>query len=511
VACSPSDAGVDGLWGFEWAGTGAVSDVQPGTWRVLPASLSQLCYIGAEEMKDRLGVQGNSDDYAIQTSILAAAGWINEYCVVMDTPVLTADLKWVQAGDLTLGQELIGVDEEPETRPGGNGAAQWLRGSNHGRRYRRAEVLANPVRLAECVRIILADGREVTCATDHRWLARQCWPNGRTKTGYRWTHARDITPGDEIAAPLRTWPQENTFEAGWISGLFDGEGWIAQETATHHRIGVAQNSGAVLDGITKYLDNAGIAYNRAGSPCVQISIERRWAAMEVLGRFRPRRLLPRAAAIWEDQTIVGTGRNSAQVIAVEPAGIREVVSLGTSTGTYIANGLISHNCGRHFYRMTETRTYQPGNLYELDVDDIVPGTAITLAVDQDGDGIYEQTWTQNVDYVLKPGRFSYNVNASGIARPYRKIQVCGSGRLFPFTWPLTHLDRVQIATTWGWTSVPWQVAEANRILAADEYRMKDAPFGIAGMGDLGMVRIQSNPWLVENLRPFVNTKRKVGV
>lgn len=247
VPCSPSAAGVDGLWGFEWIGTGAVSDVQPGTWRVLPANLSQLCYIGAEEMKDRLGVQGNSDDYAIQTSILAAAGWINEYC------------------------------------------------------------------------------------------------------------------------------------------------------------------------------------------------------------------------------------------------------------------------GRHFFRMTETRTYQPGNLYELDVDDIVPGTPITLAVDQDGDGIYEQTWTQGTDYVLKLGRFSFNVNASGIARPYRKVQVCGSGRLFPFTWPLTHLDRVQIATTWGWTSVPWQVAEANRILAADEYRMKDAPFGIAGMGDLGMVRIQSNPWLVENLRPFINSRRKVGV
>lgn len=247
VPCSPSAAGVDGLWGFEWIGTGAVSDVQPGTWRVLPANLSQLCYIGAEEMKDRLGVQGNSDDYAIQTSILAAAGWINEYT------------------------------------------------------------------------------------------------------------------------------------------------------------------------------------------------------------------------------------------------------------------------GRHFFRITETRTYQPDNIYELDVDDIVPGTAITLAVDQDGDGIYEQTWTQGTDYVLKLGRFSFNVSASGIARPYRKVQVCGSGKLFPFTWPLTRLDRVQIATTWGWTSVPWQVAEANRILAADEYRMKDAPFGVAGVSDIGLVRIQSNPWLVENLRPFVNPRRKVGV
>ena len=513
VPCSAAVAGALGLWGFEWVGTGAVSDVQPGTWRVLPANISQLWYVGLEEMKGRLGIAltDTSQDYELQTSIAASAGWVNEYCVVMDTPVLTADLQWKQAGDLMLGQELIGVDEEPVLRPDANGAARWLRSSNHGRRYRRAEVLANPCRRAKCIRLVMADGREVTCATDHRWLARQLWPNGRPKRGYRWTYARDISSGDEIAAPLRTWPEETSFEAGWVSGLFDGEGWIARETATHSRIGVSQNSGIVLNDLVKHLDNAGIVYNRAGTPCVSLTIERRWAAMEVLGRYRPRRLLQGAAAIWEGQTIVGTGPNNVKVIAVEPAGLREVVSLGTSTGTYIANGLISHNCGRHFNRITETRTYQPDNIWQLNVDDIVPGSAITVNVDQDGDGVYEQAWTQGTDYILKLGPRNYNVNASGIPRPYRQLQVVQSGKWLPFTWPYTHLDRVQIATTWGWTFVPWQVTEANRILSADEFRMKDAPFGVAGVSDIGLVRIQSNPWLVENLRAFVSPRRKVGV
>ena len=247
VPCSPAVAGVDGLWGFEWIGTGAVSDVQPGTWRVLPASVSQLWYVGLEEMKGRLGITDTSQDYEIQTSIAASAGWVNSYT------------------------------------------------------------------------------------------------------------------------------------------------------------------------------------------------------------------------------------------------------------------------GRHFNRVTETRTYQPDNIYELDIDDVVPGSAITVSVDQDGDGVYEQAWTQGTDYVLKLGRGRYNVNASGEARPYRKLQVAGSGKLLPFTWPLTHLDRVQIATTWGWTAVPWQVTEANRILAADLFKLKDAPFGVAGVSDIGLVRIQSNPWLVEMLRPYVNPRRKAGV
>ena len=247
VTCSPNSPGADGLWGYAFTGTGTVTDVHPGTWRVLPLAISQLWYVGLEEMEDRLGITDTADSSVMQTSIAASAGWLNEYC------------------------------------------------------------------------------------------------------------------------------------------------------------------------------------------------------------------------------------------------------------------------GRHFNRVTEARTYQPTNIWELDVDDIVPGTNITVAVDQDGDGIYEDAWAKDVDYQLKlAGLMQYNVNASGIPRPYRKLQVIGSGKWWPFTWPFTHLNRVQVTTTWGWTYVPWQVAEANRILAADLFRQKDAPFGVAGVSDIGVVRIQSNPWLVEMLRPFVNSRRKVG-
>jgi hypothetical protein len=41
--------------------------------------------------------------------------------------------------------------------------------------------------------------------------------------------------------------------------------------------------------------------------------------------------------------------------------------------------------------------------------------------------------------------------------------------------------------------------------------MKDAPFGVAGVSDIGLVRISSNPWLVELLHNYVNPRRKVGV
>jgi hypothetical protein len=174
-----------------------------------------------------------------------------------------------------------------------------------------------------------------------------------------------------------------------------------------------------------------------------------------------------------------------------------------------ASGWVSEYCGRHFYRITETRTFVPYDIYSLAVDDLVTVTA--LNVDYDGDGIYEQVWTQGTDYQLLFGKDRYNLGSLGVARPYEKIRVITSGRTFPFTWPFSPANRVQIAGTWGWPAVPPMVAEATRILTADEFRMKDAPFGVAGVSDLGLVRIQSNPWLVENLARYIKGGRKVGV
>lgn len=247
VPCSPAVTGVEGLWGFEWIGTGAVSDVQPGTWRVLPPNLSQLNYVGLEEMKDRLSITDSNDDYALLTAIFSGCGWVNEYC------------------------------------------------------------------------------------------------------------------------------------------------------------------------------------------------------------------------------------------------------------------------GRHFNRITETRTFVPYDIYELRVDDMVPGTQIQLSVDFDGDGVYEQAWTEGTDYQRYTGQDVFNTTASGIIRPYERIRVISSGKTFPFTWPFSPINRVQIATTWGWTAVPPPVAEASRILSADAFKAKDAPFGVAGVSDYGLVRIQTNPWLTEMLRPFMRPRRKVGV
>lgn len=196
---------------------------------------------------------------------------------------------------------------------------------------------------------------------------------------------------------------------------------------------------------------------------------------------------------------------------------------------------VNNYCGRHFYQLTETRTYVPDDIWELSVDDIVSTAAVaaatTVNLDYDGDGIYEVAWGNpappvgtGLNYALKLGTQggyadNYNVNAAGVPRPYRQLQALMSGQgqnpagggWLPFVWPYTHLNRVSVAATWGWPVIPPSVSQASLMLCTDVFKSKDAPWGIAGTAETGLMRVQSNPWAVELLHDYVNTRRKVGV
>jgi hypothetical protein len=518
---------VPGLYTYVWVGSGNnVQQVTPGTFRLVPLSDvgygMQYWYTGMEELKSRLGEtvgtkNFSANNYEMQLAIHTVANWINRYCVVPETPILTADLRWVPAGSLAVGDELVGVDEFP------------VGPSRPKRNFRRAVVAAVPRRMAACTKITLSDGREVISAADHRWLGRS--NQGKHGTVYQWLPACTVQPGYDISAPMTPWEDGGSFEDGWLSGIIDGEGCLHRTgSGTGPHVDIAQNAGAVFDGITAWLDKAKLPYKVEDSKeCLKIEVFNRWASAELLGRVRPRRLMPRSQEVWEGGQVSG----SVRVVSVEAAGVREVVSIGTSTGTYIANGLISHNCGRHFYRLQETRTYMPDTIWELGIDDVCAATAAqtTVNLDYDGDGIFETAWGNPAPpvgtgsfYALKLGNPSnyednYNPNAAGgVPRPYNQLQalmipgaIATNGAWLPFVWPYSHLNRVEITTTWGWDYVPPEVSQASLMLCQDIYLSKDTPWGMAGTAASGMVRVQSNPWVVELLRPYVNFRRKAGV
>ncbi len=172
---------------------------------------------------------------------------------------------------------------------------------------------------------------------------------------------------------------------------------------------------------------------------------------------------------------------------------------------------INRHCGRHFNRITETRTFQPQNIWLLETDDIVPGSSIQVNLDMQGNGAYTLALTKDVDYQLRYGNQQYNQNVFGEPRPYRQLQIIQTGNWLPFTWPFARMDRVQIITTWGWPVVPSPVVQSCFILAPIIFKFKDAPFGTAGGAEFGMTQLQGNPLLKQLLAPYINGRRKVGM
>jgi len=173
-----------------------------------------------------------------------------------------------------------------------------------------------------------------------------------------------------------------------------------------------------------------------------------------------------------------------------------------------ASRQIDEITGRYFFRNTDTRTYIPESISYQRLDDLVSVTS--LKVDRDGDGVFEETWVQGTDYALEVATGKYNTAAKGEPWPYTAARVITGGKLFPFAWQWSHLDRVQVTGVFGWPAVPLAVKQAALIAAADLFRRKDAPYGIAGFGEFGVVRIQQNAIVLQLLHRYINGQR-VGV
>lgn len=157
---------------------------------------------------------------------------------------------------------------------------------------------------------------------------------------------------------------------------------------------------------------------------------------------------------------------------------------------------------RHIDRLTRRRFYKDGapssrvfreaNGSTVYVDDIADTTGLVIKTDTAGDGTFATTWT-SADYELAP----LNGFADGEAWPYTAINASGSALTFP-TYG-ARPTRVQVTALWGWPAVPEPVHMACLILAQRLYRRRNTPEGVAGVGELGVVRLRSQDVDVEAL------------
>lgn len=159
---------------------------------------------------------------------------------------------------------------------------------------------------------------------------------------------------------------------------------------------------------------------------------------------------------------------------------------------------IDRYCGRRFWQdpAPVARMFDVWDSRLVDVFDISTSAGLVVKVDSGGDGTYATTWAGS-DYQLRP----LNADADGGAFSWRQLAAVG-GKTFPVG--MRGFPGLQVTARWGWSGVPDDVVEAAILKAVSLFMRKDAPFGVAGFGEFGAVRItKRDPDVADLLSPFI--------
>lgn len=265
-------------------------------------------------------------------------------CVAPETPILCRDLIYRRADSLSAGDEIIGVEYKDK-------------------RFRMCEsaVTFNAPITKPCV-MLETETRLLMCSADHPLLIRGHTRPGKSTAKTGWCEAQNLESGFEILS-LPVWAWEKTWASGYLAGMFDGEGTVVGPAASHNtrRLAFYQKEGEEADLVEKLLKDRGFSVARDRRQrsqkwkvaiALSISGSGRWTEMlKFLGVVRPPRLLRKADKLWKDAS---TGYCAGdKVVAVKNLGKQTVMGLSTTSETYIANGLISHNSQFSFMKTEE--------------------------------------------------------------------------------------------------------------------------------------------------------------
>lgn len=136
-------------------------------------------------------------------------------------------------------------------------------------------------------------------------------------------------------------------------------------------------------------------------------------------------------------------------------------------------------CERVFFNQTTTRKFTPTDAYTVEFDDLV--NLSSFKTSSAANETFDITW-KATDYQLEP----LNQVAGGLtATPWTRARAVGD-----YLFTVARDDAtVQITGTWGYYAAPTPIKQATVILASRIFKRNDSPLGVAGFGDLGVMRV----------------------
>lgn len=155
-----------------------------------------------------------------------------------------------------------------------------------------------------------------------------------------------------------------------------------------------------------------------------------------------------------------------------------------------ASRAVDRWCNRRFFTTAadEARYFTASSANETHLGDTVSITSV--ASDPAADGTFTTAWASTA-WRLAP----YNASLDG--EPFYVLEAATRSPLFPL-----HGRGVRVTGKFGWASVPDDAKEAVIMLALRYFRRKDAPFGVAGSGEMGFIRVRPDSDVAELLHPL---------
>jgi DNA polymerase I-like protein with 3'-5' exonuclease and polymerase domains len=254
-----------------------------------------------------------------------------DFCVVPGTRILTHNFSHVPIEELEVGQELVAFDEDLKSY--GN------------TQFRKAVVEKKEMIERPCLKITFEDGTNVVCSSEHQWVARKYWGGAN-----KWIKAEDLQENDTLVKVVPVWEDlDQTIEGAWMAGFLDGEGWIGQNGST---VGFGQTEktydnaivGKKAVEIGSKLNDLDISTSYNLNMCTNYNFRGQRPAWQVVGTYKPIRLLHKLQQRYEGTIIRGKRNKPQKIVKIEDVGNKTVIALRTSTRTFIAEGMLSHNC-----------------------------------------------------------------------------------------------------------------------------------------------------------------------
>lgn len=259
-----------------------------------------------------------------------------QYCVAPETRILTADLRWVRADSLNVGDDLLGFDEHSPQKP------------QVGRNWRRSTVLNSRIEERPCYQLTFDDGTQIVCTREHKWLSAST--SGRAE----WIRTDMMQVGGKRASsvvkPIDVWDTESSWEAGYLAAGFDGEGCLGRSNARGRgnlHLSFAQKQNGMLAELLRCLETLQFnssQYSKDSSVQNTYIMGGCREVLRFLGSIRPRRLLSKFKPEILGRMTLSRKTHRVKLVSRHYIGIAPVVVMKTSTRTFLANGLASHNC-----------------------------------------------------------------------------------------------------------------------------------------------------------------------